>query len=153
MLNQKYIEEKMCPIGLASFLLGDKWIPLIIRDIALFDRRTFNHILNNNMEGISSGSLSSRLKQMLQLNLLHVEQSDEHVQKKLYSLTEAGVSFVPILWKLAAWTQEFRNPSEILSHETVNRYSSDKTTMETFIDTLRKIHVEKTIQPEPNWWV
>lgn len=81
MLNQKYIEEKMCPIGLASFLLGDKWIPLIIRDIALFDRRTFNHILNNNMEGISSGSLSSRLKQMLQLNLLHVEQSDEHVQK------------------------------------------------------------------------
>jgi len=110
-------------------------------------------MLNSNMEGISSGSLSSRLKQMLHLNLLHVEQSDEHVQKKLYYLTEAGISFVPILWNLAAWTQEFRNPSQILSHETVNRYSSDKTTMDDFINTLRKIHIEKTIQPEPNWWV
>jgi DNA-binding HxlR family transcriptional regulator len=153
MLDQRYIEEKMCPIGLASFLLGDKWIPLIIRDIALFDRRTFNHMLNSNMERISSGSLSSRLKQMLHLNLLHVEKSDEHVQKKLYYLTEAGISFVPILWNLAAWTQEFRNPSQALSHETVNRYSSDKATMEAFIDILRKIHIEKTIQPDPNWWV
>ena len=152
MLDGRYIEAKMCPIGLASFLLGDKWIPLIIRDIALFDRRTFNHILNSNQEGISSGSLSSRLKQMLHLNLLHVERSEEHIQKKLYYLTEAGISFVPILWNLAAWTQEFRNPSQDIV-ETVNRYSSDTATMDDFINTLRKIHIEKTIQPEPNWWV
>jgi hypothetical protein len=35
----------------------------------------------------------------------------------------------------------------------VNRYSSDKATMDDFINTLRKIHIEKTIQPKPNWWV
>jgi DNA-binding HxlR family transcriptional regulator len=80
----------MCPIGLASFLLGDKWIPLIIRDIALFDRRTFNHMLNSNQEGISSGSLSSRLKQMLHLNLLHVERSEEHIQKKLVTAQDVS---------------------------------------------------------------
>ena len=39
------VEQEMCPIALASHLLGDKWIPIIIRDIALFDRRTFNDIL------------------------------------------------------------------------------------------------------------
>ena len=70
-------------------------------------------------------------------------------KKKLYYLTEAGISFVPILWKLAAWTQEFRNPSQDIV-ETVNRYSSDTATMDDFINTLRKIHIEKTIQPEPN---
>lgn len=38
-------EEELCPIALASYLFGDKWIPVIIRDIALFDRRTFNGLL------------------------------------------------------------------------------------------------------------
>ena len=55
------VEQEMCPIALASHLLGDKWIPIIIRDIALFDRRTFNDLLKNNLEKISSGSLTSRL--------------------------------------------------------------------------------------------
>ena len=48
-VDGKFVEENMCPIGLASHLLGDKWIAIIIRDIALFNRRTFNDILNNNM--------------------------------------------------------------------------------------------------------
>ena len=152
MLDQEYAEEKICPIGLASFLLADKWIPIIIRDIALFDRRTFNDIINNNEEGISTGSLSSRLKQMLHLNLLQVERSEEHIQKKMYYLTEAGISFVPILWHLAAWTQEFRNPSQG-NVESVKRYSSDRMAINSHINILRKIHIEKTIQPEPNWWV
>ena len=152
MLDQEYVEEKMCPIGLASFLLTDKWIPIIIRDIALFDRRTFNDIINNNEEGISTGSLSSRLKQMLYLNLLQVERSEEHIQKKMYYLTEAGISFVTILWHLAAWTQEFRNPSQG-NVESVKRYSSDRMAINSHINILRKIHIEKTIQPEPNWWV
>ena len=25
-VNEKFVEENMCPIGLASHLLGDKWI-------------------------------------------------------------------------------------------------------------------------------
>ena len=85
-LNERYIEESMCPIGLASHLLGDKWISIIIRDIALFNRRTFNSILNNNQENISSGSLSARLKLMHDLKLVKIEKSEQHTQKKLYYL-------------------------------------------------------------------
>ena len=61
-INENFIEKIMCPIGLASHLLGDKWIAIIIRDIALFNRRTFNDILKNNRENISSGSLSSSIE-------------------------------------------------------------------------------------------
>ena len=53
MLDSNIVEEEMCPIGLAAYLLGDKWVPIIIRDIALFDQRGFNEILKNNREGIS----------------------------------------------------------------------------------------------------
>ena len=84
MLNINIVEKEMCPIGLAGYLLVDKWVPVIIRDIALFDRRGFNEILKNNREGISSASLSSRLQYMVQLDLLNVQKSVDHAQKKLY---------------------------------------------------------------------
>ena len=48
---------------------------------------------------------------MVQLNLLHVEKADDHVQKKNYFLTEAGIAFVPILFHLASWTAEFSDPA------------------------------------------
>ena len=93
MLDADIVEKEMCPIGLASHLLVDKWVPIILRDIALFDRRGFNEILKKNREGISSASLATRLKYMVQLELLHVEKSNEHLQKKLYFLSEAGIAF------------------------------------------------------------
>ena len=81
MLDQS-VEQEMCPIALASYLFGDKWIPIIIRDIALFDRRTFNDILKNNLEKISSGSLSSRLQRLTHLEMLEVTDDGTHSQKK-----------------------------------------------------------------------
>ena len=153
MLDLKIVEEEMCPIGLAGHLLIDKWIPIIIREIALFDRRGFNEILQNNREGISSASLSSRLHYMVQLDLLNVQKSDDHAQKKLYFLTEAGIAFVPILFHLASWTAEFRNPSpEFVSH-TSPFHSGDDDLKKKLLERLHQIHVTKTIEPTPLWWL
>ena len=153
MLDLKIVEEEMCPIGLAGHLLIDKWIPIIIRDIALFDRRGFNEILKNNREGISSASLASRLQYMVQLDLLHVEKSDEHAQKKLYFLTEAGIAFVPILFHLASWTAEFRDPAPDIVALTSPFHSAECDVKKKLLDRLRQIHVTKAIEPTPLWWL
>jgi DNA-binding HxlR family transcriptional regulator len=153
MLNLKIVEEEMCPIGLAGHLLIDKWIPIIIREIALFDRRGFNEILKNNREGISSASLSSRLHYMVQLDLLNVQKSDDHAQKKLYFLTEAGIAFVPILFHLASWTAEFRNPSPEFVSRTSPFHSGDDDLKKKLLERLYQIHVTKTIEPTPLWWL
>ncbi|SDY84441.1 transcriptional regulator, HxlR family [Lentibacter algarum] len=153
MLNLKIVEEEMCPIGLAGHLLIDKWIPIIIREIALFDRRGFNEILKNNREGISSASLSSRLHYMIQLDLLNVQKSDDHAQKKLYFLTEAGIAFVPILFHLASWTAEFRNPSPEFVSRTSPFHSGDDDLKKKLLERLHQIHVTKTIEPTPLWWL
>ena len=150
--NEKFIEENMCPIGLASHLLGDKWIAIIIRDIALFNRRTFNDILNNNRENISSGSLSARLKLMRDLNLLDIGTSEQHAQKKPYYLTEAGISFVPILFKLAAWTAEFRTPAPDIVELTKPYLDEDADRMKWLLEQLRAFNVHKCEEPEPLWW-
>ena len=153
MLDLKIVEEEMCPIGLAGHLLIDKWIPIIIREIALFDRRGFNEILKNNREGISSATLASRLKYMVQLNLLHVEKSDEHAQKKLYFLSEAGIVFIPILFHLASWTAELRNPSPEFVSRTSPFHSGDDDLKKKLLERLHQIHVTKKIEPTPLWWL
>jgi DNA-binding HxlR family transcriptional regulator len=153
MLDLKIVEEEMCPIGLAGHLLIDKWIPIIIREIALFDRRGFNEILKNNREGISSATLASRLKYMVQLNLLHVEKPDEHAQKKLYFLSEAGIVFISILFHLASWTAEFRNPSPEFVSRTSPFHSGDDDLKKKLLERLHQIHVTKKIEPTPLWWL
>ena len=150
--NEKFVEENMCPIGLASHLLGDKWIAIIIRDIALFNRRTFNDILNNNRENISSGTLSARLKLMRDLNLLDIGTSKQHAQKKPYYLTEAGISFVPILFKLAAWTAEFRTPASDIVELTKPYLDEDADRMNWLLERLRAFNVHKCEEPEALWW-
>lgn len=151
-LDDKFVEENMCPIGLASHLLGDKWIAIIIRDIALFNRRTFNDILNNNRENISSGSLSARLKLMRDLKLLEIGTSEHHAQKKPYYLTEAGISFVPILFKLAAWTAEFRTPAQDIATLAKPYLTEDPERMNWLLEQLRVYNIQKCEEPEPLWW-
>ena len=90
MLDSKIVEEEMCPIGLAGYLLGDKWVPIILRDIALFDRRGFNEILKNNREGISSATLASRLQYMVQLNLLSIECPSSYEVGRQSDLSTSG---------------------------------------------------------------
>ena len=153
MLDFNIVEKDMCPIGLAAHLLVDKWIPIILRDIALFDRRSFNEILKKNREGISAASLTSRLKYMVQLNLLHVEKSGAHAQKKLYFLSEPGIAFVPILFQLASWTAEFREPASDIVGLTSPFHSGQGDLKEKLLDQLRQIHVTKTMEPTPLWWL
>jgi DNA-binding HxlR family transcriptional regulator len=145
-------ESKMCPIGLASHLLGDKWIAIIIRDIALLNRRTFSEILKKNAEGISSGSLASRLQRMVELNMLNVESDKTHAQKKIYTLTVSGIGFVPVIFKLACWTAQYRNPSSQTVAMAKPYIDGDADKTEFFFKTLWQIHIEKSIEPKSMWW-
>ncbi|MGA1343537.1 MAG: winged helix-turn-helix transcriptional regulator [Hyphomonas sp.] len=152
MLDPVFAEEEMCPIGVASRLLADRWVTLIIRDIALFDRRTFNDLLRNNREGISSASLASRLQYMVQIDLLHVVKSQEHAQKKLYYLSEPAIALVPIIFQLAGWSAAFRRPSADVVALLSPYLSNDERRMEYILKKLRRINIDKDIDPEPLWW-
>lgn len=145
-------EGEMCPIALASHLIGDKWIPIIIRDIALFDRRTFNEILRNNSENISRGSLSSRLQRLMHLKMLEVTDDDTHSQKKVYSLTPSGIGFVPVIFKMASWTAEFRNPSPEVVSMAQPYIDGDADAINSFLEILHDIHINKIVAPKPLWW-
>ena len=103
---------KICPIGLAAELVCDKWMPIILRDIGLFERRSFNQILKHNLEGISSGSLAAKLKRLEHVGLIRFERVIEHRQKKRYYLTQSGIDFLPVLFAMAAWSTKWHQPNK-----------------------------------------
>lgn len=92
-----------CPVNLTVEILGDKWTLMVIRDIALGDRRHFRELLTKSEEGIAANMLSDRLKLLAENGLITREDDPSHKQKVIYSLTEAGIELVPVLAQIIIW--------------------------------------------------
>ena len=96
--------KQFCPISSAAAIIADHWSLIILRDIAILNRRTFREILSKNNENISSSILAKRLKRLCDLQLLTSANDKEHLQRKVYSLTEASIDIVPMLIDMSCWT-------------------------------------------------
>lgn len=89
-----------CPISRSVELLGDRWSLLILRDIALRDRRSFRELLTGSQEGISAPVLSRRLTDLVGQGLLTKAEAARGKQGR-YSLTERGLATMPLLVEAA----------------------------------------------------
>jgi DNA-binding HxlR family transcriptional regulator len=96
-----------CPINLALEILGDKWTLVVIRDIALGDRRHFRELLTQSIEGIPANMLSDRLKSLMAHGLVTKADDPSHKQKSIYSLTEQGIELLPVLAQMAIWGRKY----------------------------------------------
>ena len=139
---QGSIERDICPIGLAADLIGDKWSLIILRDISILSRRTFNQLLKQNLEGISSATLAKRLKRLMDIGLLTVSKDQTHSQKKLYCLTESAIQFIPIIFNLAHWADTHHHPSQIFVKPIEAYLGDEKGLIDNFLKGLRQIHLE-----------
>ena len=139
---QGSIERDICPIGLAADLIGDKWSLIILRDISILSRQTFNQLLKQNLEGISSATLAKRLKRLMDIGLLTVSKDQTHSQKKLYCLTEPAIQFIPIIFNLAHWAESHHHPSQIFVKPIEAYLGDDKGLIDNFLKGLRQLHLE-----------
>lgn len=89
-----------CPISRSIEVLGDRWSLVILRDIALHDRRGFRELLTENTEGISAPVLSRRLSDLVKAGLL-TKKEVARGNPGRYSLTENGIQTVPLMVELA----------------------------------------------------
>ena len=102
--------KKYCPISAAGEVLADHWSVVILRDIAIFDQRTFNSIIKNNNEKISSGTLAARLSRLCDIGLLIHHDDPSHSQRKIYCLTSKAIELIPILVSMSAWALKHNAP-------------------------------------------
>lgn len=91
--------RSQCPINRSLEMLGDQWSLLILRDIALHDRRSFRDLLTGSDEGISAPVLSRRLSDLVSAGFLAKEKVARGKQGR-YSLTELGIAAIPVLVEL-----------------------------------------------------
>ncbi|MDS2171291.1 helix-turn-helix domain-containing protein [Nesterenkonia sp. CL21] len=130
-----------CPINLTLEALGDTWSLIIIRDIIFGDRRHYRRLLEESEEGIASNILGDRLKRLLAAGVLTREPDPSHRQRRIYSLTEAGIQLFPVLVQLGAWGRRHRPATEELSVRAQLLEEGGPQLWEEFMDELRRHHL------------
>ncbi|MDB5522923.1 MAG: hxlR-like helix-turn-helix family protein [Rhizobium sp.] len=130
-----------CPINLTLEILGDRWSLIVLRDMMFGNRRHFRELLTRSDEGIASNILADRLKRLMEEGLISRADDPSHKQKGLYSLTEMGISLVPVFAAMGTWGRRFLPVSEELSIRAELLERGGPAIWEDFMAELRAMHL------------
>lgn len=89
---------QFCPLALASEIIGERWTPLILRELMLGSRH-FNDI-HRGVPRMSPALLSRRLKMLVESGIVERRAT---AGRSGYVLSEAGRELAPVLLELAVW--------------------------------------------------
>ena len=95
---QKY--HQYCPVARTTEILGERWTPLIVRELVLGSRR-FNEI-ERGLPGISRSLLAARLRQLEDVGVIE-RIPGPHSKVVEYHLSEAGRDLKKVIEALGAW--------------------------------------------------
>lgn len=109
MLSKEELPE--CPVATTVALIGNKWKPLILRNLMSGTQR-FKY-LQYGIEGISAKVLTENLKQMEEDGIVKREVFAEIPLRVEYSLTELGEGMRPIIDALADFGREYKKQAPI----------------------------------------
>ncbi|MFT4232924.1 MAG: helix-turn-helix domain-containing protein [Leucobacter sp.] len=135
-----------CAINAAVEALGDRWSFLILRDMVFGDRRYFRELLSGSIEGIASNILADRLKKLAAAGILTREDA-RRGRRARYSLTEAGIQTLPILFALGNWGLDWREGTpELRTRQELMRAEGPEFIAE-LMDELRVRHLDAEPRP------
>lgn len=93
-----------CPIRNVLGRFADKWSLLILCNLQAHDKMRYTEI-RNAIPDISQKMLTSTLKQLQRDNLLKRKAYAEIPPRVEYSLTDLGLSLMPIISQMIEWAQ------------------------------------------------
>lgn len=88
-------------------VIGDYWTLAIIRDLDKKEMRFCE--IQRAVEGINPVTLTSRLKKLEELGLLHRQEESLDKQSVTYRLTEKGLGLRPIIASIEKFAQTWGN--------------------------------------------
>ncbi len=108
MYNPKLEKDIRCPLEYGMEIFGGKWKSRII--CVLADKKVMRYnSLRYEMSNITDAVLAATLKELIAEDIVHREQYNEIPPRVEYSLTEKGLSVVPILQNICKWAGLFYN--------------------------------------------
>jgi DNA-binding HxlR family transcriptional regulator len=96
--------SQFCPVAKAAEIFGDRWSPIIIRELC-FGTRAFGELLAA-APLISRTVLAQRLKELALAGVVHIEAKPKG-KGHFYRLTTAGDDFRPIIELMSIWGQRW----------------------------------------------
>jgi DNA-binding HxlR family transcriptional regulator len=97
--------QKQCPVARTLDLIGERWSPLILRDLFLHGPRRYQDF-QESLAGIAPNTLSARLKALEAGGLIERKLYHEHPPRLEYRLTDKGRSLSPVMKALREWGKE-----------------------------------------------
>jgi DNA-binding HxlR family transcriptional regulator len=128
-----------CPINRGVELLGDRWSLVIMRDVLFSGRRGFRDLLTNSREHISAPTLSRHLLALVEMGFLTHEPAPRGKAGR-YTLTEAGIRLVPLLFELAAIGHHL-DPETFSTEPRFDGWYGDAARIAAYQDELRALHL------------
>ena len=94
-----------CALDATMSVIEGRWKSTIICMLCQHGSMRFNELLNS-IGAVSSRMLSKQLKELEKDGIVSREVDDRGGLKVSYSLTQRGMSLIPVLEKMAAWGLE-----------------------------------------------
>ncbi len=108
-----------CLIASGLDLIGDKWSLLIVRDMLMFQKKTFKELVASD-EGVATNLLSARLKLLESLEVISKRKLPKNKKENIYLLTEKGIDLAPLILEIVIWSDKY---VRVYNHE-MNSYES-----------------------------
>ena len=107
MYQKKMEQDIRCPLEYGLEIFGGKWKPRII--CVLNEKKVLRYSgIRKEMTNITDAVLVAALKELIRNDIVERKSYDEVPPRVEYSLTEKGISVVPILQSICAWSGVFR---------------------------------------------
>jgi len=100
--------EKECPVAKIIDILSKKWNLLIIRQLNGSDntKKRFNELIKE-INGISSRTLSKRLKELEKAKIINKTKFNEIPPRVEYALTDSGKYLIGCFESLDGWAKKY----------------------------------------------
>lgn len=113
-----------CPLSYTLDFFGDKWSLLIIRDMMLEGKSNYGDFLSSD-EKIATNILADRLNMLENYGFITKQVAEDKKSKFVYTLTEKGISLVPVIMEIGLWGSQFNYPVG-LTGELMNDLKKDR---------------------------
>ncbi|WPU99177.1 helix-turn-helix domain-containing protein [Mucilaginibacter sp. cycad4] len=124
-----------CPLSLSLDILGDKWTLIIIRDMVIYDKVSYNEFLQSE-ERIATNILADRLDALEHHGFITRKVFSGNKGKVICSMTEKSIDLIPIIMEYYLWGAKYNPESKKFLLDKLN--SDKQGTIAAYQEKIRK---------------
>lgn len=107
-----YKKHQGCPFTYALEIFGDKWSLLILRDLIIFNKRTYKEFADSG-ESIATNILADRLTKLEQDGMITKTIDSENRRRFIYSPTKKSLDLFPMFYEMIRWSAKYDQISKV----------------------------------------